>query len=185
LQEAYQAAEDAPDCSEPVDESQAECAISGDSFEVFWDETTETHRYRHAKRLYGEEADAYGVPDGSLVNVKSMLTFLQGDVPATIPAAPVKQEPSPAAASPDARPAAGTETAVFAAPNTTEADTQAAHAPPGAAGDDQQAVGQKRPHEAVADGAAQPLEQPGACAVPDRGPNMDPTMLSVQKKLKV
>lgn len=62
------------ECSEPADESQPSCAISGERFEQYWDPDTQTWRYRDAKRLFGEEAERYGVPDGSLVIVKCLAT---------------------------------------------------------------------------------------------------------------
>ena len=42
--------------SEPADESQPSCAISGERFASFWHEASESWHYDDAKRLFGAEA---------------------------------------------------------------------------------------------------------------------------------
>lgn len=42
--------------SEPADELQLSCGLSGEKFESYWDEELEQWRYRDAKRVTGEEA---------------------------------------------------------------------------------------------------------------------------------
>ena len=57
-QEFQQAAAEPP-ASEPADDSQPNCGLSGEKFESFWDENHEQWRFRDAKRLTGEEAIRY------------------------------------------------------------------------------------------------------------------------------
>ncbi|KAK9808534.1 hypothetical protein WJX73_005583 [Symbiochloris irregularis] len=59
--------EDEAEASEPVDDSQPNCGLSGEKFDIFWDDESEQWRYRDAKRLLGPEAVKYGVADGTLV----------------------------------------------------------------------------------------------------------------------
>lgn len=57
----------APVMSVPVDESQTECAVSGEKFEKFWDDELQEWRYLDAMRVSGSLAKRLGVPAGSLV----------------------------------------------------------------------------------------------------------------------
>lgn len=63
------AAEKAADASVPADESQPECALTGEPFETFWHATLEEWHYRGAVRL---EKSLGGVPRGKLVLVKAI-----------------------------------------------------------------------------------------------------------------
>mmetsp|Transcript_38551 Transcript_38551/g.109017 ORF Transcript_38551/g.109017 Transcript_38551/m.109017 type:complete len:276 (+) Transcript_38551:260-1087(+) len=58
--------------SVPADETQTNCAISGEKFEEYFDEVKQEWRYRDAKRLTGAEAQKYGVADGSVVLVSCL-----------------------------------------------------------------------------------------------------------------
>lgn len=49
-------AAEAEDASEPVDDLQTHCALSGERFEQYWEERYQEWRYRGAKRLSAEEA---------------------------------------------------------------------------------------------------------------------------------
>ena len=42
--------------SVPVDDSQPDCALSGERFTTFWHEPSESWHYQDAVRLHGEEA---------------------------------------------------------------------------------------------------------------------------------
>ncbi|KAG2435559.1 hypothetical protein HYH02_011853 [Chlamydomonas schloesseri] len=54
------------------DPSQPECAISGERFERFYDPVLDKWCYKDAVELKGEDADHYGVMDGSLVKVNCL-----------------------------------------------------------------------------------------------------------------
>lgn len=43
--------------SEPADDQQPTCGLSGERFETFWDDELEQWRYKGAKRLTGDEAE--------------------------------------------------------------------------------------------------------------------------------
>ena len=43
-------------CSVVADDEQTHCALSGEKFEQFWDETHQEWRYKDAQRLTDEEA---------------------------------------------------------------------------------------------------------------------------------
>ncbi len=65
----------------PQDDSQPECAISGERFDVAWDAAREAHVYVGARRLHGADAEQHGVRDGAIVKVCcaymcSLLPFL-------------------------------------------------------------------------------------------------------------
>ena len=52
-------AAEVPSYSEPADESQPACAISGERFASFWHEASESWHFDDARRLFGEEAARY------------------------------------------------------------------------------------------------------------------------------
>ncbi|PNH01325.1 hypothetical protein TSOC_012797 [Tetrabaena socialis] len=54
------------------DPSQPECAISGEAFERFYDPDTDKWCYKDAVLLSGEDADKYGVMEGSIVKVQCL-----------------------------------------------------------------------------------------------------------------
>ena len=43
--------------SVPVDDTQQDCALSGERFTTFWHEATESWHFQDAIRLHGEEAN--------------------------------------------------------------------------------------------------------------------------------
>lgn len=47
------------DVSVPADDSQPVCALSGERFDTFWDDTHEEWRFRDAVRLTAEQAARY------------------------------------------------------------------------------------------------------------------------------
>lgn len=55
-----------------MDEGQPDCAISGEKFDIDKDPETGDWVYIGAKRIYGKEAEQYGVADGSIVKVKCL-----------------------------------------------------------------------------------------------------------------
>lgn len=55
-----------------ADEEQTHCALSGEKFEQYWDENHQEWRYKDAKRLTGEEAARYGLPEGALVLLSAL-----------------------------------------------------------------------------------------------------------------
>ena len=58
--------------SVPVDDRYSNCAISGEPFERFWHEGSQTWHYRDAVALTGEQADRYGVAEGALVKFQCL-----------------------------------------------------------------------------------------------------------------
>jgi pre-mRNA cleavage complex 2 protein Pcf11 len=71
----------------PVDESQPSCALSGEKFEQVWNSATEQWVYKGVRKLEGNEAAAYGLPDGALV-----LVSVLGDSNASTVAAAAKAQ---------------------------------------------------------------------------------------------
>lgn len=57
---------------EPEDPTQPTCAISGEPFDKVYDDKQDDWFYQDAKRIYGADAERYGVPDGSIVKVKCL-----------------------------------------------------------------------------------------------------------------
>lgn len=71
----------------PVDDSQPSCALSGEKFEQVWNSATEQWVYKGVRKLEGNEAAAYGLPDGALV-----LVSVLGDSNASTVAAAAKAQ---------------------------------------------------------------------------------------------
>ena len=57
--QAENAKEAEEEVSVPADESQPNCALSGEKFEMLWDEENQQWRYKGAKALDAEEAERY------------------------------------------------------------------------------------------------------------------------------
>lgn len=55
-----------------ADEEQTHCALSGEKFDLYWDEDHQEWRYRDAKRLNADEAVQYGLSEGALVLVSAL-----------------------------------------------------------------------------------------------------------------
>ncbi|WIA19514.1 hypothetical protein OEZ85_004125 [Tetradesmus obliquus] len=70
--EAASDSEQGEEALEPEDPEQPCCAISGEPFDKFFDPDKEEWFYRGAKRIHGDEAQRYGVADGSLVKAKCL-----------------------------------------------------------------------------------------------------------------
>ena len=56
----------------PVDDTQTQCALSGEKFEQIWDSATQEWRYKGVRRLEEEEASHYGLDAGALVLVSAL-----------------------------------------------------------------------------------------------------------------
>ena len=56
----------------PRDESQTTCAVSGEPLEAQWAEGLQGWVYVGARRLCGDEAALYGVPDGAIAKVSCL-----------------------------------------------------------------------------------------------------------------
>lgn len=55
-----------------ADDSQTTCALSGEKFEIAWDDTQQHWRYEDARRLDSAEAAMYGLSPGAIVLVSAL-----------------------------------------------------------------------------------------------------------------
>ncbi|KAK9867749.1 hypothetical protein WJX84_000921 [Apatococcus fuscideae] len=80
----------------PVDDSQQECALSGEKFDTIWDIESEDWHYLGAVRLDAQQAARYGLAEGVLVLADCLSTARQEDAGYESPAAeeelPAQQE---------------------------------------------------------------------------------------------
>ncbi|KAK9815333.1 hypothetical protein WJX72_001901 [[Myrmecia] bisecta] len=79
---AAEAAKPKQEFSEPADDAQPNCALSGEKFVTFWDDKREEWRYRNAKSLDAEEAARYGLLEGSLSSVGALVSGAAADAAA-------------------------------------------------------------------------------------------------------
>jgi pre-mRNA cleavage complex 2 protein Pcf11 len=70
-----------------ADEEQTFCALSGEKFDLYWDEDHQEWRYRDAKRLNADEAGRYGLSEGALVLVSAL-----SGAPAVVTARPKAED---------------------------------------------------------------------------------------------
>ncbi|KAG2438582.1 hypothetical protein HXX76_005132 [Chlamydomonas incerta] len=131
------------------DPSQPECAISGERFERFYDPVLDKWCYKDAVELNGEDADKYGVMEGSLVKVNCL-----AGAPSVLQKATLKAASAAAAAADDLR-------AASAAPATASATASAGGSTGGA---------QTHATAAVVGGPAGGMQSPAADAAAAQSP---------------
>lgn len=61
-----------PRPTEPADDAQRACALTGEPFDSYYDDVKGEWRYRDARRLRGADAEAVGLPDGALVKASAV-----------------------------------------------------------------------------------------------------------------
>eukprot|EP00884_Botryococcus_braunii_P002195 jgi/Botrbrau1/11977/Bobra.0115s0013.1 len=88
-----------------ADVEQTHCAVSGEKFEIYWDDDLEEWRYKSAVKLDADQARRLGVSEGSLVKVGCLATTPEapdhrpsGPAPLYKPKVPQQAAESPAVA---------------------------------------------------------------------------------------